>query len=112
MKACIAVIAVLLAAAPALAQDKKTERLWKMKCASCHGVDGAGKTETGAAMGIGDMTSAAFLKDLTDDKMRATIENGFTRKKNGKEQEMKAFKESLKPEEIDGLVGWVKALRK
>jgi cytochrome c6 len=105
------IVAVLVSTAAA-AQDKKVERAWKAKCASCHGVDGAGQTETGKQMGIGDMTTAAFQKDFTDQKIRERIENGVVREKNGKQQEMKAFREVLKPEEIDGLIAYVKALKK
>ena len=105
------IVAALVSTASS-AQDKKIERVWKAKCSSCHGVDGTGQTETGKTMGIGDMTSAAFQKDLTDASMRERIENGVVREKNGKQQEMKAFREVLKPEEIDGLIAWVKALKK
>ena len=105
------ICALVLISLPAMADvDKKVERLWKAKCASCHGADGKGQTETGKTMGMGDMTNAAFFKDLTDEKIRATISEGFNRTKNGKQKEMKAFKESLEAEQIDGLVAWVKSL--
>ena len=42
--------------------DAKTVRLWKAKCASCHGVDGRGKTETGAKLAIPDMAAADWQK--------------------------------------------------
>jgi len=37
----------LLPAAASGASDPKTERLWKAKCASCHGIDGKGDTDQG-----------------------------------------------------------------
>ncbi len=98
--------------ATASAADKKIEKLWKTKCASCHGVDGKGETDTGKEMAVGDMTSAAFWKDLTDAKIKDTINAGLKREKNGKQQEMKPFKAALKPEEIDGLVEVVKGFKK
>ncbi len=107
-----AALSFAVAPSTASAADKKAERLWKSKCSSCHGIDGKGKTEMGAKMGIGDMTTAEFQKDLTDAKIKATIENGITREKNGKKQEMTSFKDDLSPEEITALVGWVKAFKK
>lgn len=92
--------------------DKKTVRLFKAKCASCHGEDGTGKTEQGGKMGIGDMTAAAYWKDLTDDKIKKTILDGFKREKGGKAQEMKPFKDQIPADQLDGIVAYVKAFKK
>jgi len=37
--------------------DKKVEKLWKTKCASCHGADGKAQTEQGQKLGVRDYTS-------------------------------------------------------
>jgi cytochrome c6 len=92
--------------------DKKTLRTWKAKCSSCHGEDGKGATEQGKKMGVRDMTSAEFAKDVTDAKMKDAITNGIKQTKNGKAQEMEPYKEKLKPEEVDALVAYVKSLKK
>ena len=92
--------------------DKKTLRTWKAKCSSCHGEDGKGATEQGKKMGVRDMTSAEFAKDATDAKMKEAIANGIKRTKDGKTQEMEPYKDKLKPEDIDNLVGYVKSLKK
>jgi cytochrome c6 len=92
--------------------DKKILRTWKAKCSPCHGDDGKGATAQGAKMGVRDMTSAAFAKDATDAKMKDAISNGIKQTKDGKTQEMEPYKDKLKPEEIDGLVAYVKSLRK
>jgi len=92
--------------------DKKTVRTWKAKCASCHGEDGKGATEQGKKMGVRDLTSADFWKDATDAKMKDAITNGIKQTKNGKTQEMEPYKDKLKPEDIDGLVAYVKTLKK
>ena len=92
--------------------DKKTLRTWKAKCSSCHGEDGVGATEQGKKMGVRDMTGAAFWKDLTDAKMKDAISNGIKRQKDGKTQEMEPYKDKLKPEDIDGLVAYVKTFKK
>jgi cytochrome c553 len=106
--------AVLMLVVPgrAAAQvDKKVLRTWKAKCASCHGDDGKGATEQGKKMGVRDMTSAEFWKDATDAKMKAAIENGIKQTKNGKAQEMEAFKDKIKPEDVTGLIALVKTLK-
>ena len=92
--------------------DKKTLRTWKAKCSSCHGEDGKGATEQGKKMGVRDMTGADFWKGLTDAKMKDAISNGIKQTKDGKVQEMEPYKDKIKPEEIDALVGYVKSLKK
>jgi mono/diheme cytochrome c family protein len=92
--------------------DKKTLRTWKAKCSSCHGEDGKAATEQGKKMGVRDMTSAEFAKDMTDAKMKDAITNGIKQTKNGKTQEMEPYKDKLKPEEVDALVAYVKAFKK
>ena len=103
-----------LVSAPASAEvDKKILRTWKAKCASCHGEDGKGATEQGKKMGVRDMTSAEFAKDLADaSKMKDAIANGIKQTKNGKTQEMEPYKDKLKPEDIDGLIAYVKTFKK
>jgi len=50
-----------LLSASALAQevDKKAERAFKAKCASCHGQTGKGDTEQGKKLKVEDMTAPA-----------------------------------------------------
>jgi mono/diheme cytochrome c family protein len=92
--------------------DKKILRTWKAKCASCHGEDGKAATEQGRKMGVRDMTSADFWKDVTDAKMKDAIANGIKQTKNGKTQEMEPYKDKLKPEDIDALIVYVKSFKK
>jgi len=110
-----AVSVTLVALSPRIAlaeADKKTERLFKSKCASCHGPDGKGDTDQGKEMGASDMSTAAWQKNFTDDQVKTAISDGFKREKNGKQQEMKAMKDSLKPDQIDALVKYVRSLAK
>lgn len=94
-------------------KDPRTERLWKAKCAGCHGDDGKGQTEQAKKMGgIADLTAAATQKDLDDAKIKKTILEGLKKQKDGKTQEMDAFKEKLRPEQVDALVAYVKGLAK
>jgi mono/diheme cytochrome c family protein len=101
---------VALRPAPAAAEaDKKAERLWKSKCASCHGADGKGDTDQGKEMGIGDITAAAWQKEFTDEKIKDTVAKGLKREKNGKQQEMKPLAD-LKPEQVDAIIKYVRTL--
>jgi len=90
--------------------DAKTVRLWRAKCASCHGADGNGKTEQGEKMGVSDMTSAAWQKKTTDDAIKKAILDG--KKAEGKTEGMDPYKDSLSAEQIDALAAHVRTLAK
>jgi len=106
-----AMAAALVPLAGRAEADKKTERVWKGKCASCHGVDGKGKTEQGGKMAIGDYTDAGWQKSKSDADIKKAIAEGVNREKNGKKQEMEPYKEKLPPEQIDALVAYVRSLK-
>lgn len=96
----------------ASAQDAKAvARLWKSKCASCHGKDGKGDTKQGRKMGISDMTVPAWQKEITDEKMKKAMNDGIKREKDGKTQKMKSLKGKLTPEEMDALIAFVRTLK-
>jgi mono/diheme cytochrome c family protein len=92
--------------------DKKTKRLFEAKCATCHGDDGRAKTELGEEMGIADMTKAAYWKDLTPEGARKSVLEGIKRTFQGKEQEMKPFKDRLTADQVDALVLYSASLKK
>jgi mono/diheme cytochrome c family protein len=92
--------------------NPQIDRLWRGKCASCHGPDGKGQTEQGKKMAVGDMSTAAWQAELTDDKIKAAIGEGLKRDKNGVHQEMESYKAKLRPDQIDGLVAYIRALKK
>jgi len=75
--------------------------LFKTKCAMCHGADGTG-SKVGKTMGAHDFTTAEVQK-MTDAEMTEIITNG-----KGK---MKASA-GLKPEEVKGLVAFIRTLKK
>lgn len=79
----------------ALAQDA-SEALYKSKCAMCHGADG--KKSAGH-----DFTSAD-VQGKSDADLAAVITSG-------KPPKMPAYK-SLKPEEVKGLVAYIRGLKK
>jgi cytochrome c6 len=69
------------------------------KCASCHGADGKGK----AALKTQDMSSAA-VQQMTDAELTAITTDG-----KGK---MPAYGKSLKPDQIQDLVAYIRSLAK
>ena len=101
-------LTLAVGAASAQAQDKKAERTWKAKCASCHGADGKGDTDQGKKMKLADMTSAEWHNKTTDAKIREAILNGV-KSANG---EMQSYKDSLSSEQVDGLVNYIHTLKK
>ena len=81
--------------------------IWKAKCKSCHGEDGKADTKTGKKEKIADMTTDAWQKEWTDEKQKKMILDGS--KDNKK---MKPFKDKLKAEEVDGLIKFIRELKK
>ena len=82
------------------AQDAST--LYKSKCAACHGADGTG-SPMGKKMGVHDFTSADVQK-ISDAELADTITNG--------KNKMPKYGQSLKPEDIKGLVAYIRTLKK
>lgn len=81
------------------AQDAAT--LFKAKCAGCHAADGTGSA-IGKKMGAHDFTSAEVQK-MSDAELSEIITNG-----KGKMPPSK----SLKPEDVKGLVAYIRTLKK
>ena len=85
--------------------DKKTERTWKSKCASCHGTAGKGDTEMGKKLKAPDFTDAAFQKAASDAEIKAVIKEG---KKGDKTIEDHAYGEKV-GDQIDNMVKVVRS---
>ena len=83
--------------------DKKVERTWKSKCASCHGADGKAQTDQGKKMGIKDYSTADFHASQTDADLKKAIVDG-------KGQNMPAYKDL--GEQADGLVQMIRSFKK
>ena len=107
----IAFAAALALPLTAQAADKKIERLFGSKCGSCHGKDGKAQTEKGKKMQMRDLASAEFQKG-TDEEFKKAILEGVKAEKGGVKQEMDGYKADLKPEEVDGLVAFIRTLKK
>jgi mono/diheme cytochrome c family protein len=97
-------IATALAAflsVPLVAGAQDASALFKSKCAGCHGADGTGSA-MGKKMGAHDFTSPEVQK-MSDAELSDIITNG--------KNKMPKYA-SLKPEEIKGLVGYIRTLKK
>ena len=105
MKKQLAVVLALSLSGAAFAEDSVADT-WKAKCKSCHGEDGKAKTKMGEKEKIPDFTNAAWQKRHSDDQIKDAITNGS--KENAK---MKPFKDKLTPEQIDGLVKYIRGMQ-
>jgi cytochrome c6 len=92
----LAVVLTLSPSAKAQGAD-----LFKAKCAACHGADGTGSA-MGKKMGAHDFTSADVQK-MSDADLTDVITNG--------KNKMPKYG-SLKPEEVKGLVAYIRTLKK
>lgn len=77
------------------------EDLYKSKCAACHAPDGSGNTPAGKTLGVGDLRSPDAQK-LSDAQLAEIIAKG-----KGK---MPAYEKSLTPDQIKGLVAFIREL--
>ncbi|MFZ0760841.1 MAG: cytochrome c [Candidatus Sulfotelmatobacter sp.] len=83
------------------AHAQSAENLFKSRCAGCHGADGTG-TAMGKKMGAHDFTTAE-VQGMSDAQLTSIITNG--------KNKMPKYA-SLKPEEIKGLVAYIRTLKK
>ncbi len=102
----------LLFSTSAFAQevDKKTERAWKAKCSSCHGMDGKATTRKGQELKVEDMSTAAYQKKYSDDAMRKTINDGLDTTRDGRKVEMDGYKDQLSEEQVTSLIQYIRGL--
>ena len=96
-----AIAAVFVLSLSAHAQNA-SEALYKSKCAACHGADGTGSA-TGKKMGAHDFTTADVL-GMSDADLATIVTNG--------KNKMPKYGASLKPEDIKGLVAYIRTFKK
>ena len=85
-----------------LSANAQSADLFKSKCAMCHGADGTGSA-VGKKMGAHDFTTAEVQK-MSDADLTEIITNG--------KNKMPKYADKLKPEEIKGLVAFIRTLKK
>ena len=97
----IATALAVVLSLPLSARAQDASALFKSKCAGCHAADGTGSA-MGKKMGAHDFTSADVQK-MSDAELTDIITNG--------KNKMPKYG-SLKPEEIKGLVAYIRTLKK
>jgi mono/diheme cytochrome c family protein len=94
-----AIAVVFILPLPARAQNP-SETLFKSKCAGCHGPDGSGSA-AGKKLGAHDFHSAEVQK-MSDTELSGIVTSG--------KNKMPPYGKSLKPDDIKGLVAYIRSL--
>jgi len=94
-------LALVLAAGLARGDDKSAS-LYKAKCAVCHGASGKGDSPAGKNMGAVSFADPK-VAGKSDAQWKDVIEKG--------KNKMPAYGKSLKPDEIQGLVAFIRSLK-
>ena len=97
-----AVVVCLIGLAGLAKADDKSASLYKAKCAVCHGATGKGDSPAGKSMGVVSFSDPK-VAGKSDTELRDVIEKG--------KNKMPAYGKSLKPDEIQGLVAYIRSLK-
>ena len=93
-----------LAAPGCSAGEAPGERVWRRKCAACHGPDGAGRTRFAEGRPYADLTDGKWKHAPDRESLRRLVAEGDPA------SPMPPFTGTLTPEEIDAIVDWTLAL--
>jgi len=102
-RASLVVLAIAFAMSVSAFAADATADVYKSKCASCHGADGKGDTPAGKNMKVYDLASDDVQKQ-SDADLAGVIEKG--------KKPMPGYEGKLTKDQIDGLVKWVRSLKK
>ena len=102
-RASLVVLAIALAMSVSAFAADATADVFKSKCASCHGADGKGDTPAGKKMNVKDLASDDVQKQ-SDADLAAVIEKG--------KKPMPGYEGKVTKDQIDGLVKWIRTLKK
>jgi cytochrome c6 len=102
-RASLVVLAIAFAMSVSAFAADATADIYKTKCASCHGADGKGDTPAGKKMNVKDLASDEVQKQ-SDADLAAVIEKG--------KKPMPGYEGKVTQEQIDGLVKWIRTLKK
>lgn len=97
----IATVAAIVLTISGAANAQDAAATFKSKCAGCHSANGTGSA-MGKKMGAHDFTSSEVQK-MSDTELANVITNGRNK--------MPKYA-SLKPEEVKGLVAYIRTLKK
>ena len=98
-----AFLALMMVVSAPLRADDATTKLYKTKCAMCHGADGSGKTVVGEKLKAPDLRSDEVQKK-TDADLNCLITKG--------KDKMPAYGKTLMDGQIKELVVYVRELAK
>ena len=79
-------------------------RVWKRRCAACHGLDGAGRTRFAEGRPFADLTDGRWKHGADREGLRRLVAEGDPA------SPMPPFAGTLSPAEIDAIVEWTLAL--
>ena len=90
---------------PALstAKAKEAKKLFKLRCAKCHGADGAADSAYGQIVGATNLRDPNWHDKVDDDRLLNSIKHG--------RGQMPAFNKKLTDDQIDSLTLFVRTLR-
>jgi mono/diheme cytochrome c family protein len=97
----VGVLALVLVLGLSARADDASAKLYQMKCVACHGADGVGNTTVGKALKITDFHDPDVQKE-SDADLTTIIAKG--------KNKMPSYEKTLKPDEIKGLVAYVREL--
>ncbi len=112
--AIIVVLPLLISAAPAAAKGNaaKGKETFVKFCSGCHGNTGKGDGPAGAALNPKpkDLTDSAYVSKLDDKYLQNVISKGGAAM--GKSPLMPSWSNSLKGEDIQNLIAYIRTLSK
>lgn len=90
---------------PALsaAKAKETRKLFKLRCAKCHGANGAADSSYGQIVGATNLRDPNWQEKVADDRLVNSIKHG--------RGQMPGFGKKLTDDQIDSLALFVRTLR-
>lgn len=102
-RASLVVLAIAFVMSTVAFAADATADVYKAKCASCHGADGKGDTPAGAKLKVKDLASDEVQKQ-SDADLAGVIEKG--------KKPMPGYEGKITKEQVDGLVKWIRSLKK
>ena len=102
--------ALAVASAPPSASEaahRQTVRLWKLKCAVCHGLDGKGRTVMGLRLGLADMGDPSWQKKVDAEKVKGWLLES-SHAEQGSDHELASLRK-LTGEQVDALLAHVRS---
>jgi cbb3-type cytochrome c oxidase subunit III len=96
---------VQTATTPTSPTARDAREVFDSRCATCHGKDGSAKTLKAKFNKARNLTDAAWQAEVSDERIYNSIANGRGKK-------MPAFAKKLSRAELEGLVVYVRGLKK